>query len=210
MVEDVTILSASQMIQLSGDRNSNSLLNTFTCGRHRDGHHICLNMNMELDGIKVASEDLLVTVDIDSLVWVTRSLQFSTPLAIYLGPILEEKAPMHKNNHVYVDILVPQSEQDACALGGHTEWMTMSFPLSGVPHTTFGTLSNASGNMHVYICFPRMIHKDEITHRHASRIPKEILDFFWENILLPAICKHADVGSAPYVSLTLDEVRFKA
>ena len=70
MVEDVTILSASQMIQLSGDRNSNSLLNTFTCGRHRDGHHICLNM--ELDSIKVASEDLLVTVDIDSLVWVTR------------------------------------------------------------------------------------------------------------------------------------------
>jgi hypothetical protein len=208
MVGDVAILSASQMIQLSGDRNSDKLLNTFTCGRHSDGHHVCLNM--ELDGVKVDFEDLLVTVDIDSLVWVTRSLQFSTPLAIYLGPVLEEKAPMHKNNHVYVDILVPQSEQDACALGGRTEWLTMSFPLSGIPHTTFGTLSNASGNMHVYICFPRMIHRDEITHRHASRIPKEILDFFWEHILLPAIRKHADVGSAPYVSLTLDEVRFKA
>ncbi len=86
----------------------------------------------------------------------------------------------------------------------------MSFPISGVPNTTFGTLSNAAGSMFLYICFPRMIHRDEMTHKRANRIPKEILDFFWEHILLPAIRKHVDAGSAPYVSLTLDEVRFKA
>jgi len=47
MVEDVTILSAFQMIQLSWDQNSNSLLNIFTCGQHRDGQHICLNMELK-------------------------------------------------------------------------------------------------------------------------------------------------------------------
>ncbi|KAI5989786.1 hypothetical protein F5J12DRAFT_786595 [Pisolithus orientalis] len=174
----------------------NSLVNTFVNGRHEDGHHICLDL--ELDHKLVTPEELEVTVDIDSLIWVTHSLQFNTPLPIYLGPIVEEKAPMHKHNHVYVDILVPQSEADSSAIGSRTEWLTMAFPLCGVPHTVFGALSNAAGTMNVYICFPRMIHRDEMTHKRANRIPKEL------------IRAHADVSSAPYVSLTLKEVQFKA
>ena len=58
-------------------------------------------------------DDLDVVVDINSIIWVTCSPHFRTPLSIYLGPIIEDKAPMHKNNHVYVDILVPQSQNDA-------------------------------------------------------------------------------------------------
>ena len=86
------------------------------------------------------------------------------------------------------------------------EWLTMSFPLCGVPHTTFGALNNASGSMYVYICFPRMIHRDEMTHRRANYMPKEVLDLFWGSILLPAIRQHSDVDVASYVALTLDEV----
>ncbi|KAN0101312.1 hypothetical protein V8E55_001296 [Tylopilus felleus] len=198
-VNDVVILSAAQMIK-TGTANSEDLINTFICGRHQDRRHICLDL--ELDHVPLTSKDLDVVVDIDSLIWVTRSLHFHTPLAVYLGPILEDKAPMHKNNHVYVDILVPQSQEDADAIGDRTEWMTMSFPLCGIPHTVLGALSSASSAM--------MIHRDEMTHRHANRIPKEVLDFFWEHLLLPAIRQHADVGSAPYVCLTLNEVKFKA
>ncbi|KAI6149952.1 hypothetical protein BKA82DRAFT_4354048 [Pisolithus tinctorius] len=206
-VDDVVILGASQMIEI-GSSTSERLVNTFVNGRHEDGRHICLDL--ELDHKLVTPEELEVTVDIDSLIWVTHSLQFNTPLPIYLGPIVEEKAPMHKHNHVYVDILVPQSEADSSAIGNRTEWLTMAFPLCGVPHTVFGALSNAAGTMNVYICFPRMIHRDEMTHKRANRIPKEVLDFFWEHVLLPAIRAHADVSSAPYVSLTLKEVQFKA
>ncbi|KAI6137535.1 hypothetical protein BKA82DRAFT_4023805 [Pisolithus tinctorius] len=206
-VDDVVILGASQMIEI-GSSTSERLVNTFVNGRHEDGRHICLDL--ELDHKLVTPEELEVTVDIDSLIWVTHSLQFNTPLPIYLGPIVEEKAPMHKHNHVYVDILVPQSEADSSAIGNRTKWLTMAFPLCGVPHTVFGALSNAAGTMNVYICFPRMIHRDEMTHKRANRIPKEVLDFFWEHVLLPAIRAHADVSSAPYVSLTLKEVQFKA
>ncbi|KAI6137946.1 hypothetical protein BKA82DRAFT_4022231 [Pisolithus tinctorius] len=39
--------------------------------------------------------------------------------------------------------------------------------LCGVPHTVFGALSNAAGTMNVYICFPRMILRDEMTQKHA-------------------------------------------
>ncbi|KAI6137557.1 hypothetical protein BKA82DRAFT_4023828 [Pisolithus tinctorius] len=149
----------------------NVSVNTFVNGRHEDGRHICLDL--ELDHKLVTPEELEVTVDIDSLIWVTHSLQFNTPLPIYLGPIIEEKAPMHKHNHVQRQIPVPSEAVP--------EWLTMAFPLCGVPHTVFGALSNAAGTMNVYICFPRMIHRDEMTHKHANRIPKEVLDFFWEH-----------------------------
>jgi hypothetical protein len=206
-VEDAIILSPAQMIEASMS-TSDDLIKTFLCGKNKDNRHICLDM--ELNHIPLTMEDLDVTVDIDSLIWVTRSLHFNTPMAVYLGPIVEDKAPMHRNNHVYVDILVPQSQQDANAIGGRTEWLTMAFPLCGIPNTYFGLLSNSAGAMYVYICFPRMIHRDEMTHKRANRIPKEVLDFFWEHLLLPAIRQHADIGSTPYVSLTLNEVRFKA
>jgi len=75
-------------------------------------------------------------------------------------------------------MVVTQSEQDACTFGWCTEWLIMSFPLFRIPHTTFDTLSDASGFMHVYICFLRMIHRDESSHRHANCIPKEILNLF--------------------------------
>lgn len=114
--------------------------------------YVCLDL--ELDHVPLTLNDLDVVVDIDSLIWVTRSLHFNTPLAVYLGPIIEDKAPMHRNNHVYVDILIPQSQEDADAIGGCTKWLIRSFPLCGIPNTIFGALSNASGSMFVYICFP--------------------------------------------------------
>ncbi len=109
-VEDVVILSAAQMIKVSG-KDSDDLINTFVRGQFKDGRRICLDL--ELDHMPLSSDDLDVVVDIDSIIWVTRSPHFRTPLSIYLGPIIEDKAPMHKNNHVYVDILVPQSQNDA-------------------------------------------------------------------------------------------------
>ncbi|KAI6137546.1 hypothetical protein BKA82DRAFT_4023816 [Pisolithus tinctorius] len=135
-VDDVVILGASQMIKI-GSSTSEHLMNTFVNGWHKDGCHICLDL--DLDHKLVTPEELEVTVDINSLIWVTHSLQFNTLLPIYLGPIVKEKAPMHKHNHV-------------------------------------------------------MIHRDEMTHKHANHIPKEVLDFFWEHVLLPAIHAHADVS----------------
>ena len=65
-------------------------------------------------------------------------------------------------------------------------------------------------SMYIYICFPWMIHRNEMAHRHANCMPKEILDLFWGNILLPAIHQHSDIDVAPYMTLTLDKVWFKA
>lgn len=118
-----------------------------------------------------------MVVDIDSLIWVTCTMHFSTSLAIYLGFIIEDKAFMNENNHVYVDILVSQFEEDADTIGGHIEWLPMAFPICGISHTIFGRLSSASSAMYAYICFPRMIYRNRMTHQYANCIPKEVLDF---------------------------------
>ena len=84
---------------------SRTMVNTFVCGQSPQGHHTCLDM--ELDHVSLAPDNLKVTVVIDNLVWVTRSLRFKTLLAVYLEPVIKEKASMHKNNHVYINILIP-------------------------------------------------------------------------------------------------------
>ena len=49
------------------------------------------------------------------------------------------------------------------------------------------SVGGGSGGLNIYIFFPRIIHRDELSGRRATNIPKEILDYFWMHVLLPAI-----------------------
>ena len=60
------------------------------------------------------------------------------------------------------------------------------------------------------IFFPRMIHCEEFSGCRATNIPKEALDYFWENVLLSAIAKNVGDAETPYVALTLPKVHYKA
>ncbi|KAF9234754.1 hypothetical protein BU15DRAFT_36660, partial [Melanogaster broomeanus] len=171
-------------------------------------NHICIDL--ERDHVPLDPTDIKVSVDIDSLIWVTPRLYFRKAMSIFLGPIIDKAAPIKKHNHVYVEVVVPQSEEDASALSGRTEWWSLPLPLSAIPHTSFGTIGCGSGSLNVYIFFPRMIHRDELSGRRATNIPKEVLDYFWMHVLLPAIADNVDDTEALYAALTLPEVRYKA
>ena len=170
--------------------------------------YICVDF--ERDHVPLDTTNIGVSVDIDSLIWVTRKPRFRKSASIFLGPILDKEAPIRKHNHVYTEILVPQSEEDAGTLGGRTEWFSVPCALSSIPHTTFGTIGGGSGSLNIYIFFPRMIHRDELSGRRATNIPKEVLDYFWTHVLLPAIARNVGDVEAPYAALTLPEVRYKS
>ncbi|KAF9218536.1 hypothetical protein BS17DRAFT_822747 [Gyrodon lividus] len=131
---------------------------------------------------------------------------FVQAMSIFLGPVLDKTAPIKKHNHVYVEVIIPQSEEDASTLGGCIEWWSLPFALSSIPHTSFGTISGGSGGLNVYIFFPRMIHQDKLSGHQVTNIPKEVLDSFCMHVLLPAITKNIEDAQAPYAALTLPEV----
>ncbi|KIJ59094.1 hypothetical protein HYDPIDRAFT_33540 [Hydnomerulius pinastri MD-312] len=207
-VNDVAIMGAAEMLAL-GTAGSDTCFNAFVCGRHQ-GCHIFLDL--ERDGVHLGIQNVKISVDIDSFIWVTHQLRChsSSMIAVHQAPlIINKEAPIRKNNHIYLDILIPQSEEDKEQPGGRTEWLSMPFPLSGTPHVRFGTLGYQS-SVNVYICFPRMIHKDERTKQRASMVPKVIQDFFWDHVLLPAIEENSKCSLKPYLASSVKEANFKS
>ena len=205
-VDDVSMYGAADMLALGGI-DSDASFDAFLRGRAGDTH---IRVDLEQDHVPLDSSDIDVTADIDSLIWVTRKPRFRKSTSIHLGPILDKQAPIKKHNHVYVEVLVPQSEEDAATLGERSEWWSVPCALSSIPHTPFGHVGGCSGNLNIYIAFPRMIHRDELSGRRVTNIPKEVLDYFWTHVLLPAIDSNVDDVEAPYAALTLPEVRYKS
>jgi len=203
---DGSVYGAAEMLAL-GAIDSTESFDAFVRGRAGQTH---VRVDLERDHVPLGPADINVSVDIDSLVWVTPQLHFHKAMSIFLGPVLDREAPIKKHNHVYVEITVPQSEEDAAALGERTEWWSLPLALSAIPHTSFGTIGSGSGSLNIYIFFPRMIHRDELSGRRAVNMPKEVLDYFWTHVLLPAIGHNVGDAEAPYAALTLPEVRYKA
>lgn len=127
-----------------------------------------------------------------------------------MSPIYDSRPGIPKHNHVYVNILIPQSDEDQRAIGRRTEWLSKKFALNSIPHTTIGQLASSTGHgLKVYVFFPRMIHRSPIAGRRMNMMPKEVLDPFWDEILLPAIGDRATESYTPYMLQTLEEVRYK-
>lgn len=210
-------MSATEMLYYSGDspdinQRCTHGYNMFVRGRlpifsEEDKY---IQVNLEQDKIDLSVNDINISIDIDSIIWTTRRLVCQNSIGVYLMPIYDGKPGIPKHNHVYVDILIPQSEEDQHALGRRTEWVSKRFPLNSIPHTIIGKLSSSTGHgLNVYIFFPRMIHRSPLTGRRMNMMPKAVVDLFWEEVFLPAIDEQAGEGWTPYVSQTLEEGRYK-
>lgn len=167
-------------------------------------------VDLEQDGIDMDANNIEISIDIDSIIWTTKKLIFANSIGVYLTPIYDGKLGIRKHNHVYVEILIPQSEEDQHALGGRTEWICKKFPLVAIPHTPIGQLSSSTGHLlRVYMFFPRMIHRCPHTGRRMNMMPKGVLDPFWEEIFLPAISDSSTESGTPYYSQSLEEATYK-
>ncbi|KAG1808883.1 uncharacterized protein BJ212DRAFT_1484738 [Suillus subaureus] len=151
----------------------------------------CSFLDLELD--MDIPEEITISVDIDSYIWVTPDFCTALSLEIYLAPVIGQQTPIHKHNHIYVDILVPQSAEDQGPDGTQREkWWTKSVSLSSIPHVPFGVLSTANHTSNLLLFFPRMIHNCSNSSLKATRIPE------------------APNSSLPYVDTTVHEIRYKS
>lgn len=214
-INDVICMSASEMIQLALDdppldRPCVSGHNTFVCGHTNfSAGSKCIYVDLERDAIHVDESNIEVSVDIDSIIWATKEFKCQGTVGIYTTPLFQSKPGIFKHNHMSLDILIPQSEEDAHASGGRTEWLSKRFNMSSIPHICIGRISSASSVLNIYLMFPRMIHRHPINGRKITLIPQDVVDIFYDMVLLPSIGHSNDVSWDPYLKQTLEEARYK-
>jgi hypothetical protein len=199
VVDDLLVVGAKQLLKLADEEDDMILLNGRVGNRY-----VCVDLLRD----SVEPDDLEFSCDIDSLIWITQRPKFKGPVGIYSLPIIRDRAPIWKNNHVQIQVLYPQTEEDQEALGGRTEWFTNSHSLSTLPHLQFGVLQGLSV-VNILLFFPRMMHKDPHRHFRVNRIPKGIQDFFWDHVLLPALRSVVPSTRSAYLPVDRSHSSFK-
>ncbi|KAG1767526.1 hypothetical protein EDD22DRAFT_949981 [Suillus occidentalis] len=175
----------------------------------RDGDEKKIYVDLEQDAIKFDTEDILVSVDIDSIIWTTKTFKLHGTIGIYMTPPLHLKPGISRHNHAYLDLLIPQSQEDAHEPGGRMEWLSIRVKMDSIPHLCIGRISSAASTLNVYIFFPRLKHDDAISGKRVTIIPNEVEDIFWDRVLLPAIGDCADTSWQAYLKQSLNEARYK-
>ena len=209
-VDDVIIMSAKEMLEYVGEvprlpQPCHKDLDMFACGRllclEEEEKYVC--MDLKKDGQEFNENQISISISIDSIIWITRHFVCKTSIGVYMMPVYNSKPVIAKHNHIYVNILIPQSGFDQQAGGQCIEWLSKKFPMTAILHVSIGKLGSASGhNLAVYIMFPRIIHRSPFNGRWINMIPQEVLEPFWKEVFLPAIAKNLKESWAPYIKRT--------
>ena len=201
-VNDLLHVGAEELLDLATAEGDDTILLT---GKTLEGDHVLLDL--QRDAVK--PKTLLYSCDIDSLIWITQTPRILGPFGIYASPLIRDKAPIWKNNHVRVELLFPQSDEDREAGGKREEWWTKPFSLSNIPHLLFGLLHQGSPAVDILLFFPRMTHKHPYTHYSETLIPKHIQEILWDRVILPSIKAVLPETAAVYFPLDRAHSRFK-
>ena len=198
---DVCVMGMSEMIEYAGGEGSTDSMNLFVKGHTFDGRQVKFDPSRDRSPVS----QWTLSSDIDSIIVTGRELKVLGDVDIQVLPYSGRTPPISKSNHTYVELLMPQSEDDLHS-GGRDEWFSTRHSVSTIPHTHFGKI----GLFNISIHFPRMKHKDPVTGRTATLIPWEVQNLFLVEVLYPAILAGENPSTMPYKNYTLDEWKWKA
>ncbi|RPD72320.1 hypothetical protein L226DRAFT_438871, partial [Lentinus tigrinus ALCF2SS1-7] len=128
-------------------------------------------------------------------------------ISLAISPTVGKSPPIRKNNHVYIRVNPPPTQQERDADGRN--WEECMAALSTVPHTIFAKVNDGSQPIYILICFPRMLHRTFDTGRWEANMPFEIQRMFWDEVLLKAFHKHVTPDSEAYTATSVQEVLLK-
>ena len=197
-----TVLGATELLDVATEYGSDLPLLT---GMTPEDCYIYLDLERD----RVIPARLSKACDIDSFIWITREPRFIGSIGIYEMPVIRKKPPIWKNNHIMVELLYPQSEEDKLRLGPRTEWQTKPFRLSRIPHLSFGVLNQTTSIVELLMFFPRMTHQHPHTHRWENAIPSDVQNFFWDRVLLPAWDQITTAVQKPYTTFDREHTAYK-
>jgi len=92
----------------AGMMNTNKSMKAYITGTTESESLISL----DILGSRKTVENLHLSVDIDSVLWMTDRLKMAGTINIHLLPHKGIKAPIYKSNHAYVRLYWPQTHED--------------------------------------------------------------------------------------------------
>jgi len=198
-------MGIEEMLALAPEENSFESMKMFVQGVMEDGETL-IKLDLKRDRFPLRPDEHLLSLDIDSINWITYKLRVLTEISVHVLPYSGARPPIWKNNHTYVEVLMPQSKIDK-DMGGRTEWFSNRKSLSTIPHIHFAKISQGSTSFNIHVMFPRMMHKNPLTGRSATLIPFEIQSLWLTDIVYPAIITGANPSTMAYKDYTLSEWR---
>ena len=207
-LQQCEVLGMEEMLAYAPAEGSMESMNMFVRGVMPDGHTL-IKLDPTRDCYPLRSDENLFSLDVDSVNWVTHKLQVLTEISVHVLPYSGVRPPIWKNNHIYSEVLMPQSEMDKDT-GGRTEWFSNRKSLSAIPHIHFGKVGHGSASFNISVMFPRMMHKNPVTGKSATLIPFEIQSLWFTDIVYPAILAGENPSTVSYKDYTLAEWRWKA
>jgi hypothetical protein len=196
-----------EMLSMAPEEGSMDSINMFVQGVIPDGSLIKLDLTR--DEVLLRFHEYLLSLDIDSIIWTTYQVRVLTEISVHVLPYTGSKPPIWKNNHTYVELLMPQSEYDKDQ-GGRSEWFSNRKSLSVIPHMHFAKVGHGASSFNVSVMFPRMMHKNPVSGRSATLIPHEIQSLWLTDIVYPAIIAGENPSTMAYKNYTMDKWRWKA
>ncbi|KAG5222171.1 hypothetical protein IMY05_C3416000600 [Salix suchowensis] len=121
-----------------------------------------------------------------------------------------KQTPISKHNHMYVELVVPPSEEDRESGTLRHEWWIQRHRLSHIPHLNFGVLGAGKAMVQVFMAFPRMTHKAPYSKFWATNIPDGEQKYIWEKFITPAMNVVLSPEEQLYAGLSQDHIQFKS
>lgn len=181
--------------------------NVFLVGKERSGNNIVVCP--ERDSVPVDPSCVARKMDIDSLIWVGRRVQFRSACHICLTPSFGLAPPFTKSNHVFVRLLLPPTQ---------TEWdnrefssATGTFNLSQIPHMDFGHIGEGDTRFNIIICFPRMTFRPVGSRFMQTLIPQVIQELWLTDCVMAALDDTFSVypTTKEYIPSSVQEVAWR-
>jgi hypothetical protein len=170
-----------------------------------------LALDLEQDHIPLTRDQISISIDIDSIIFVATKMPLSCKGAInlHLLPQFSDKPPFSVNPSVYITLLGPPEDQ--ADLDNPHFRRKAQYPLSSIPHIPFGYFGEASQQFNLYIFFPRMIHKNTNNNRAITIMPHELQDLWISEVIFKCLATALShyPGISEYLPDSTQQLRWK-
>ena len=204
---DMVEWGLQEMLTHVGPEHSTSSTVAFTTGKTTgdvgEGSYIRLNVMKD----RVQPRDVVVSVDIDSVIWLTTKLKSNAAFNLHTSPYRKETAPIPTTNHTYIELLLPHLEDDVTC--GRISAESQHVPLSTLPNTHFATFGRLEGAANVAVVFPRMKHRYPLRKYSETKLPQEVELLWLCGVVYEALHRLGDKGIEPYVGIDYEDTKWK-